>query len=138
MLIFVAGEPKPQGSKTAYKRGSKIVLVEANKSLPEWRRRLVEGFAPFKGLTTQPGYENGVTVTVEFYLSRPASVKRDYPTVKPDLDKLQRAVGDALTIAGVIKDDSSIVQWIASKYYADNMEPGVTVEVIGHADITKT
>jgi crossover junction endodeoxyribonuclease RusA len=129
MLIFVAGEPKPQGSKNAYKRGTKIVLVEANKQLPEWRRRLVEAFKPFKGLDASPGYENGVTVSVEFYLKRPGTVKRQNHTVKPDLDKLLRAVGDALTIAGVIRDDSTIVAWQASKRYADVMEPGLTIEI---------
>lgn len=129
MLIFVAGVPSPQGSKNAFKRGSKIVLVESSKALPEWRRRLVEAFKPFEGLTTQPGYENGATVTVEFYLPRPKSVKRNLPITKPDLDKLIRSVGDALEIAGVIDGDSKIVQWSARKYYADVMEPGVTVEV---------
>lgn len=129
MLIFVAGEPKPQGSKNAFKRGNKIVLVESSKGLPEWRRTLVEAFKPFEGLSTNPGYENGVTVSVEFYLTRPGSVKRPNPSVKPDLDKLIRSVGDALTIAGVVKDDSMIVQWVASKRYADVMEPGVTIEV---------
>lgn len=135
MLLFVAGVPSPQGSKNAFRRGSKIVLVESSKALPEWRRRLVEAFKPFKGLTTQPGYENGATVSVEFYLPRPKSVKRQYPTTKPDLDKLIRSVGDALEIAGVIDGDSKIVQWVASKYYADDMEPGVTIEVTGHAVI---
>jgi Holliday junction resolvase RusA-like endonuclease len=129
MLIFVAGVPSPQGSKNAFRRGSKIVLVESSKALPEWRRRLVEAFTPFKGLTTNPGYENGATVSVEFYLPRPKSVKRQYPTTKPDLDKLIRSVGDALEIGGVIDGDSKIVQWIASKRYADTMEPGVTIEV---------
>lgn len=131
MLIFVAGEPKPQGSKNAYKRGNRIVLVESSKGLPEWRRSLVEAFKPFEGLSTRPGYENGATVSVEIYVTRPQSVKRQNPTVKPDLDKLIRAIGDALTIAGVLKDDSMIIEWKARKYYADIIEPGITIEITG-------
>jgi crossover junction endodeoxyribonuclease RusA len=129
MLIFVAGEPRPQGSKNAFRRGSKIVLVESSKGLPEWRRRLVEAFTPFEGLSTRPGYENGATVALEFYLTRPASVKRKNPTTKPDLDKLIRSVGDALEIAGVIDGDSKIVEWQATKRYADNIDPGLTIEI---------
>ncbi len=58
-----------------------------------------------------------VDMRVSFYLARPASKsKKAYPTVKPDLDKLVRAVGDALT--GIcFEDDSAIVHCDARKYY---------------------
>lgn len=47
-------------------------------------------------------------------LRRPPSVsrrKRPYPSVAPDLDKLMRAVGDALQKCGVVVDDAQIVEF---------------------------
>ena len=36
----------------------------------------------------------------------------------PDLDKLCRALGDALTQSGVLRDDALIVEWVARKQWA--------------------
>jgi Holliday junction resolvase RusA-like endonuclease len=48
--------------------------------------------------------------------------------VKPDLDKLVRAIGDALTDVGVIVDDSQITVLRASKRWTTE-EPYATVQV---------
>jgi crossover junction endodeoxyribonuclease RusA len=67
-----------------------------------------------------------IAITMRFRVKRPKSVKRDYPTVAPDLDKYIRGVNDGLT--GVaFADDSQVVQIIASKEYADT--PGVDIEI---------
>ena len=67
-----------------------------------------------------------IAITMRFRVKRPKSVKRDYPTVAPDLDKYIRGVNDGLT--GVaFADDSQVVQIIASKEYAD--APGVDIEI---------
>ncbi len=50
-------------------------------------------------------------------------------TTKPDLDKLERAILDALTKSGVIKDDALVVDLVASKHYADENRPGVLIEL---------
>ena len=72
-----------------------------------------------------------VELEVMFYLDRPSSVstvKRPYPTVPPDLDKLIRGVGDALT--GVVyDDDSQVIRTLAWKTYADAREPGAFIRV---------
>jgi Holliday junction resolvase RusA-like endonuclease len=66
-----------------------------------------------------------------FYLDRPSSVstvKRPYPIVPPDIDKLLRGVQDSLT--GVVyEDDAQIVRVLAWKVYADNRVPGCFVRV---------
>ena len=36
----------------------------------------------------------------------------------PDLDKLCRAIGDALTQSGVLRDDALIAEWVARKQWA--------------------
>ena len=61
-------------------------------------------------------------------IPKPPTVKRLAVTVPPDLDKLQRAVGDALSInAGLIKDDAQIIEWHARKEYGD--QGGVVIQV---------
>ena len=72
-----------------------------------------------------------VELEVMFYLDRPSSVstvKRPYPTVAPDTDKLLRAVGDSLS--GVIyDDDAQIIRVLAWKVYADTRVSGAFIRV---------
>lgn len=124
--LFIAGVPRPQGSKNAYKRGTRVVMVEANKHLPEWRQAVYEALK-----ASGKSFEGAVTVMTTFYLPRPKTNKRLYATTKPDVDKLQRAIGDCLTKAGTIVDDSYIVTWNAAKAYADGVTPGVLIFVEG-------
>jgi Holliday junction resolvase RusA-like endonuclease len=60
------------------------------------------------------------------------------PATKPDLDKLQRAVGDALcpsTGPGVLREDSRIVKWLSpEKVYAGTRGPGVEITVVRLGD----
>lgn len=75
--------------------------------------------------------EGPVCVIVSFRLLKPKSApkrRRTWPIGKlsGDLDKLARAVGDALT--GVLfVDDSQIVEWHVSKDYGEH--PGATITV---------
>jgi Holliday junction resolvase RusA-like endonuclease len=70
-----------------------------------------------------------LVVTAIFMLPKPASVKRWRPSVKPDLDKLQRAVLDGMT-GHVFVDDSRVVSIAAEKFYAPTpKDVGVNVYV---------
>jgi crossover junction endodeoxyribonuclease RusA len=72
-----------------------------------------------------------ISVTMNFRIKRPKSVKREYPTVPLDLDKLVRSVGDALT--GIAyEDDSQIISLFATKRYSDH--PGVDIEISDEFD----
>jgi Holliday junction resolvase RusA-like endonuclease len=54
--------------------------------------------------------------------------------VKPDLDKLQRVIGDALE-GVLLTNDSRIIEWQCSKVYAGVGESeGVDVEVVRIGD----
>ncbi len=72
-----------------------------------------------------------VELEVMFYLDRPSSIsktQRPQPTVAPDLDKLVRGVGDALT--GVVyDDDSQVIRCLAWKVYADTRVSGAFIRV---------
>lgn len=122
--VFVPGIPQPQGSKNAYIRGNRAVLVEANKKLPNWRKQLTEKLET-ANVTCQP-LEGAVTLEVIFLMPKAKSNKKDYPYQKPDLDKLLRAVNDSATDAGVISDDSQVVQILAWKLWAED-EPGAVI-----------
>ena len=101
-------------------------MVEANKHLPEWRQAVYEALK-----ATGKQFDGAVTVMATFYIPRPKTNKRLYATTKPDVDKLVRAIGDSLTKAGTIIDDSYIVTWQAGKAYADGVQPGVRIIVEG-------
>ena len=126
--FFVIGIPRPQGSKTGFIRNGRVVLVEASKQLPEWRSE-VALTAKEAMLTHGAWYktERPVRVEVVFYLPRPKTVKREYPSVAPDVDKCARAVLDALTAAGVYVDDAQVVDLVALKRYREF--PGASVSV---------
>lgn len=132
----VYGQPIGQGRISCYGKGR---AVHSNhKTLDPWRllvaRTAIEHNPPI--LTDR------VQVNAAFYFARPKShllksgaVKPDAPTFpsRPDLDHLQRAIGDALTGVCYL-DDAQIVTWRASKDYvgpAEAMqEPGVVIEVM--------
>ncbi len=123
--ISVVGDPASQGSHAIM--NGRIVQVNSKKH-KAWRSAIVsacidnlpEGWEPL---------DEPVELIVNFYMLKPASVKRSLPTVSPDLDKLIRAVGDSLTDSGVVTDDSRIVRISARKVYAQGIEPGATIEV---------
>lgn len=128
MHIRVFGNPAPQGSKTAVVRGGKAIMFESSKRLPEWRETVMLT-ARMSVLDERPLDPNTpVKATMYFLLEPPRKLERERPTTKPDLDKLVRAVNDALVDAGVIQDDSLIVNLHAYKHYADSDEPaGVSI-----------
>lgn len=120
----VEGIPVPQGSKKGFVVGKRAVLVDDNKnSLKPWRAEIA------KAADLGVRFEGAVAVSAVFYLPRPKSVKRDLPTVVPDLDKLMRALGDGMKDGGLLRDDSIICDENIKKRYADGCDPGVTVTV---------
>jgi len=127
-LVFrVPGVPQPQGSKRHVGGGR---MIESSAKLRPWRDRVV--FTAREALQGREALASAV-LEVTFWFPRPASVsvaKRPRHTVKPDLDKLVRAVGDALTEAGVVTDDAAIHSITASKVYVTSPAgSGVTVVV---------
>jgi crossover junction endodeoxyribonuclease RusA len=132
----VRGTPVPQGNMRAFVVGGVArVSHKGPKDLQAWRNLVAvqaQAFAP------TPIWGGPVRLELYFTLQRPKSEpthrgrgKKRVPVVtmpdrKPDLDKLVRAVGDAL--AGVIfEDDARIVEIQAAKTWGD---PGVRIRVL--------
>lgn len=128
LRIVAHGAPATQGSKKGFIRGRKVVLVEMDEKLPAWREAVEAAARQAAG----PGWETidgGVSISGEVRLRKPATTKfPEAPAGAPDLDKLQRAIGDALTKSKVIKDDARIVHWDIRKVWATDM-PGLDITI---------
>ena len=123
--LSVSGDPASQGSHAII--NGRIVQVNSKKH-KAWRTAIVNQAIA----TLPPDWEpidGPCELIVNFYMLKPASVKRSSPSVAPDLDKLVRSVGDALAIAGVYTDDSRITRISARKLYAQGIEPGASIVV---------
>jgi Holliday junction resolvase RusA-like endonuclease len=123
--LSVVGDPASQGSHAIMQ--GRIVQVNSKKH-KAWRNAITQTALATLPADWQP-IDEPCELFVNFYMPKPASVKRSLPTVSPDLDKLIRAVGDSLTDSGVVVDDSRIVRISARKLYAIGIEPGATIEV---------
>ena len=108
----------PQGSLNFYNGRA----VHSNqKYLHPWRKKISAECADRVSVMSGP-----VDMDMRFVLAKPRTVKRDQPIVRPDLDKLVRAVLDALT--GVAyEDDSQVVRLSAAKQYGPR--PGVFISL---------
>ncbi|WP_051407151.1 RusA family crossover junction endodeoxyribonuclease [Nocardia sp. CNY236] len=123
--LFVPGDAASQGSKKHVGGGR---MVESSKSVGLWRERVALA-AHEHGWTPGTG---AVAVQLAFVRPRPLSTpkSRTPPAVKkPDVDKLSRAILDALT--GIaFADDSQVTDLHASKRLAAIGEtPGVWITV---------
>ena len=133
MIKFtVYGEPKTKGNLSSFPFQKKdgrlgVRTIDQNPKTKQWQglvARVAQEHMPEDGIITGP-----VEINLKFYLLRPKSVskkKRPLPTVKPDIDKLERAVLDGLT--GIIyADDNLVCDKKAIKRYGD--PPRVEIEV---------
>ena len=129
LWLHVPGSPAPQGSKS-FKgfRNGRGILVESSAAVGPWRERIaLAAHNAMGGRTLMVG---PIDITMLFVLPRPKSApKRTTPPAvkRPDLDKLARAVLDALTNV-VFSDDSQVTSLMCSKRLADIDEPpGLTI-----------
>lgn len=128
-LYFTAfGTPRPQGSKRYIGNGR---FIEASDVKP-WRQTIANAVHKAWAETRDDrSFTEPVVIRATFFLARPKTVKRLLPTVPPDLDKLCRALGDALSVdCKALTDDSLIVKWDVTKLYAeDPRDAGVRVAI---------
>jgi Holliday junction resolvase RusA-like endonuclease len=143
MELTVYGTPVPKGSARAFaipgkdgKRPRAVVVSDNKKPLTHWQTqigneaRVVKLMKPMSA----PDFDAAMRVRVQFWFNRPKSVTaktRPHPVVKPDLDKLVRAVLDGLT--GIVwRDDAQVIVLEARKLYLET--PGSEYALITVVD----
>jgi crossover junction endodeoxyribonuclease RusA len=115
---FVEGEPAPQGSKTGFVKNGRVVMVESSKKVKPWRANVAEQTSYYLDHFEVKTFDSPVEIALVFFLPKPKTVKRMWPSVKPDLDKLIRSTFDGLTTGGLYTDDALVIAVSASKEYA--------------------
>lgn len=129
MITFrVASVPVPKGSMKAFVRGGRPILTSDNKGLKGWEA-VVRAQAQAHVRQLEPG---PMAISLAFALPRTKSLPKRFERphlTKPDLDKLARAVLDALT--GVaFQDDAQVTALTCGKRYAlEGEQPGVLVSL---------
>jgi Holliday junction resolvase RusA-like endonuclease len=147
LVVHAYGTPIPQGSHKAFVVGKKggpqrAIVTDDNQRTKPWKQTVKHAALEAIDAAAWPMTERPVAVQVMFRLPRPKGhygsgrnahiVKAsspDYPAVKPDGDKLVRALLDALGEAGVWRDDAQVIEIYAIKVYADHDVPGARIDV---------
>lgn len=124
--MFVPGRAAPQGSHRHVGGGR---LVESSKAVGPWRT--IVAWHAAQAWTDAP-LHGPIAVIYEFVMPRPSGTpKRSTPpaTKRPDIEKLARAVSDALS--GIVwRDDSQVVDMRLLKRLAElDEQPGMRVQV---------
>ncbi len=136
--FFVEGVPVTKGSKTMIRtKDGKYRMVEAGNlkkrnRLKEWMKK-VEWQA---SITIDKPFCGPVALEATFFLEKGKTVKRDLPHVKPDLDKLMRAIGDAMQSIAY-KDDSCLTDLTLRKRYVGELGAGCFITIREYSNATK-
>jgi hypothetical protein len=157
ITFVVLGTPTAQGSKRAFNNpaGGRPIMREENfEKTKTWRQDVVVaarnvlriGPEDEHGMAERIGHPFGlgaVHAHIMFIFARPKhhfrtgryahELRPNAPrphTIKPDVDKLLRSTLDALTTAGMWKDDAQVAGVIADKVYANPDElPGARITI---------
>lgn len=140
MEIVVYGIPSPQGSKKFMGKNSqgKAIMLENSPKLIPWRNEVSLAASRELDRIGRPApFDCALDVMMVFTFLRPKSApksKRAHPSVYPDLSKIVRATEDALTDAGVWKDDALVVLLQARKTYQNESHwaldrPGCVIHI---------
>lgn len=131
--LFVHGRAATAGSKTGFynKKTGKVIMAPASKRQKPWMES-VKWAAIQKGYNGKMLIEGPVFLEITFFFMRPkghykksgglTKSARRYPSNRPDLSKLTRAVEDALSSL-IYHDDSQIVTQHTQKRYCSEGQP---------------
>lgn len=136
-VLEVVGVPAAQGSKVRMPNGAMLdgTSKRAREGLAEWRRAIADACRAHLAEHPAAPLNEPLKLTVAFrFTPTKSDPHRCRHVVAPDLDKLLRAVGDALVHGGLLADDRVIADIAASKRYADGQPPGATITIESTAE----
>lgn len=117
LTMFVPGRPRPKGSK----RLARGRMIESSKAVHGWQQTIELTAIAMRSSNRKWPHFGPVAVKADFLL-------RGRLDIRPDLDKLCRALLDGLVAAGIIADDGQVISLVAEKVLAIETE-GVYVAV---------
>ena len=126
--LWVPGKPLPKGSLRHVGNGRMIEQTKVKDWMKEIQAHILDVYP-----NPTPLFDTAVRAEITFWFPRPLAAKnRLYPHMRSvgDLDKLVRAVLDALQPT-ILADDSLVVSLTASKFYEGDGKPQgawITVE----------
>ncbi|WP_018350965.1 RusA family crossover junction endodeoxyribonuclease [Longispora albida] len=135
LAVYAYGNPAPQGSLRHVGGGR---LIDSSPRLRPWRATVTAAARAALAVTGQTTPHLGpVQVMAVATMPKPKSAPkktRTWPSKRPDVDKLGRALLDALTDAKVWADDSQVVELTATKCWPDEHPlalpiPGVYIQI---------
>lgn len=139
----VYGTPGPQGSKRFVGRAKsgRGIMVESSAKVKPWREAVKHAAREAMAQAGIATIDAPIRVRMVFTVAKPASApktRRTWPMRKPDGSKLQRSTEDAISDAGLWRDDARVVEWSGAKVFPMEhpealASPGVRVviEVVG-------
>ncbi len=123
--FVVFGSPGTKGSTVSFMGKHGIVTKADSATLAGWTQAV--GWAARAMHLPLVEYGVPVRVSATFQFTRPRGKQtRPLPTVKPDIDKLARALLDALTGVAYV-DDNQVVELQVNKSYGEDARTTVHV-----------
>lgn len=126
VTFAIDGRCPTKGSTRSFvnPKTGKVVTLADNKSLKQWT---IDARWQARAARVPMIYKpHGVSMGVTVQFVKPKSAKQTTPTVRPDVDKLLRAVLDALTNVAY-QDDSQVVSVTTTKVYGPCERVMVTI-----------
>jgi Holliday junction resolvase RusA-like endonuclease len=120
LVITALGQPKPKGSLRHVGKGR---LVEQIKDGPTWRTTVKDAaVAAHRAFRLAGPYSGPVVVEITVTVRKPKSApktRQTWPETRSsgDIDKHARNILDALVDAGVLHDDSQVIDCHVRKLY---------------------
>lgn len=117
--FFVAGTPQPKGSMRGFVKKGKVIITSANKKLKGWERSIKDVWHDALREKKNGWKKDGAYKVVLIFSMRPPKGRKhlEKHIIRPDVDKLARAVLDALT-EEAWDDDSRVVCVNAAKRFS--------------------
>lgn len=140
--IIAYGTPAPQGSKkfVGISKAGHGVLVESSKKVKPWRAAVEAATRIYINQQPRPWtpLDGPLVARLVLTVRKPVAAPKKrttWPATQPDLSKLLRSTEDALTDAGLIKNDGRIVEYtrLAKAYPGEDPEalnePGAVITI---------
>lgn len=129
LAFTVHGSPQPAGSKRAFFRGGRAIVVDANKKTRPWKDQVAQ--IAGEAMAGRELMRGPIWLILRFYVRRPKghfgkrglldSAPR-FPATKPDVLKLARGVEDALSGVCYVDDAQIVSEELWKEYGPERVE----------------